>query len=53
MAYSFPSSPTPLGTPLPTSLADEETEVQSGHVLSVTQHPEGSFIFFESICLHK
>lgn len=34
MAYSFPSPPTPLGTPLPTSLADEDTEVQSGHVLS-------------------
>lgn len=46
----FPKYP---GTPLPTLLADEETDVQSGHLLSVTQHPEGSFIFLESIYLRK
>lgn len=40
-----PSSPNTLGTPLPTLLADEETDVQSGHLLSVTQQPEGSFYF--------
>lgn len=47
-----PSSPNTL-YPLPTLLADEETDVQSGHLLSVTQQPEGSFIFLESIYLRK
>lgn len=48
-----PFSPNTLATQLPTFLADEETDVQSGYLLSVTQHPEGSFIFLESIYLRK
>lgn len=53
MACSFPSFPDTLGAPSPPrSLVDEETENQSGPLLSVTQHPEGFFIF-ESICLYK
>lgn len=44
----------PPAPSLPTSFADEETEVQSAHLPLVTQDPEGLlFIFFESICLNK
>lgn len=48
MACSFPSFPDTLGAPSPPrSLVDEETENQSGPLLSVTQHPEGIFLFLK------